>query len=333
MRKVTILLAVLAMVAPAYGANVFSYWENNNGDNDFHSATNWDIGLAPPAAAVADNWYLYVKLAGTDYSKITGDSYSYRITAGYWTDSKIVMDTGTYTVQTGEVRIGTCSHTQLCEVIQNGGTLNSTYGLDIGADNGNSPFYNGYGEYTITGGTLSGGPVDVAMGNRAYYGLFKVVGTDPVINVSAYNQAPIGISKTSQGSALSEGGVLEVVLVGGGNGVSVISAGDATLSGTLHVDVTGYTGTQTVIDILTAGTLTYKNHTNMYDPYGDSGVNPGDDDLVAWTDLVLSADNIAAGYILGDNGSGTLQVTIPEPAMMVLLGIGGTGMLIRRKRR
>ena len=335
MRNVTILLAVaavLAMSVPAYGGYVFTHWKNNNSNNDFHEDANWDATtggdpphLAPPETYDGDNWTGYVNMAGADYAKITKGFYTWK----FWVSTgKAVMDTGDYTnpVHPGSFWVGYNSYESgPGEWIQKAGTMNGS--PSIGGQNGNNDYGMGYGEYTIEGGTLNGSvTLASAMG---YYGLFKVVGTDPDINLSGYKQYPIGV----KGTTPSKGGNLEVILKGGGNGVSVIDCtggtGVATLSGTLHVDVTDYTGTETVINILTATSLTYKNHTETYDPDGDTGPL-GNDAL--WPDLVLDADSIAAGYTLGDNGSGTLQVTIPEPATLCLLGLGGIGVLIRRRR-
>ncbi len=341
MRNATILLAVVAVLAmsvPAYGVYVSTKWTNAASDNDYHNDANWDttydgtpgFHMAPPETNDGNMWSVNVPKAGADYAKITKGSYSWKFYVGYWTVSKVVMDPGTYTVRPGSCNIGE-THVTPCEWIQKGGTLDG--GFTIGRDNGNSPYGNGWGEYTIEGGTFSGGGVTLAA-NNAYYGLFKVVGATPAVNLSGYKQNPIGTYYSSGGvkGDDSKGGNLEVVLKDGGNGVSVINCtvgnGEATLSGTLHVDVTDYTGTETVIDILTATVLTYKDHTETYDPDGKFGPLGSTE----WPDLVLSADNITAGYTLGDNGSGTLQVTIPEPATLCLLGLGGIGVLLRKRR-
>jgi hypothetical protein len=148
-------------------------------------------------------------------------------------------------------------------------------------------------------------------------GLFKIAGTTPdLVQATSYEQTPLS--------------TLEIVLTDSGEIELFNVTGNAVLSGILKVVVpTAYSGGTKTIDVMTAGgTLTYTGHTKTYHDDFDAGTPQ-----VVYPDLVLDADSIAAGYILGDNGSGTLQVTIPEPATMVLLGIGGIGVLIRRKRR
>ena len=63
-----------------------------------------------------------------------------------------------------------------------------------------------------------------------------------------------------------------------------------------------------------------------YDDDGDDGTPE-----IPLPDLVLSADD--PNWVLGDDGAGTLQLTyVPEPATLVLLGIGGCLALLRRKK-
>ena len=342
MKKVMILLAVVAVglfyALPAEGTYYYTRWTNSAGDNDYHNDANWDTKidnvpgyhLAPPETSDGNSWYVDMDKGGDDYALVTKGSYSWKFKCGYWKPAKVVLAEGDYTFHPGSFTIGESQPENQCQFIQHGGTVEGS--PVIGRDNGNNPFGNGWGEYIIDGGTINGGKITVAS-NRANYGLFQIVGTSPTISISGYEQCPKGISKYG---VESPGGWLKVILVGDGNGVSVIDctngSGEAVLSGTLHVDISQYTGDQTIIDIITAKSLVYKDHTKTYDP------DASDDDptQVPYPDLTLSDENIAAGFQLAerDNGDGTytLQVVIPEPATLVLLGLGGCLTLLRRKK-
>ena len=299
MRNVTILLAavaVLAMAVPANGALVEWYPDGRTG-NWHASPTNWvDYSTTTPHAIPASGDTAYIRTGGTaQVTQLVANNIKLNMGWGSPGHLEMKADAARFEAAT-YLYIGfrTVAGSGTSTFSQSHGLVESREIL-VGEQGGS-------GIYTITGGRIEQISDHVSfimeVGDTGT-GRFNVVGTAP---------AAIIVAKYVQNSLSTLGITLD------STGVRVITVyNDATLAGTLVFDATSYTGTATVIDILQAGS----------DGTG----------TLSYSGLSLDAASTAAGYTLGDDGNGMLQVTIPEPATMALLGLGGIGVLIRRKRQ
>ncbi len=336
MRNLVILLAVVALAVPAYGDWYTTTWDGLAGDYDFHNDGNWGnskngttgVGIpdrAPPSGpddpVAGCIWWIHMESCGSAANPVivSSDVYYWKWRMGGWgsTNNGDVKMTGG-NVRSGNLWIGTnydYTGTYRGLWTQTGGTVSAS--IEIGTAWGNAGGPTCDGRYIIEGGSIDTTST-MALGgessNKIGKGLFKIMGTDPdLIQVGKYVQTPRS--------------TLEIVLNGDGEIELINVSGDAILSGILKVDASAYTGPPITINVLTAGgNLVYKEHTDTYNHDYDTGT-----DEIAYADLVLDADSIFAHYSLGNDGK-TLQVTIPEPATLALLTLGGLGVLIRRRK-
>ena len=335
MKKAAVLLAVVAVLAligtAQAGWNKFTVTEGN-----WSNASNWSLGNVPGCSGGgwADGENAEILGAKTCHIDIdtpcSGNDFNdlqwvYVGSCNHPGEAKVYLDTDhvfspRFGVNVGE---GCRSDSGRGTFIQTNGTLGgSPDKTSIRIADSETKYYQGYGTYIISGGNINN--VSILMGPehgwKKYfygYGFFTIdnsAGTVGTIQTGTFFESPRSTFK--------------IILDSNGNVPTVEVSGDATLSGVLRLEYTGYTPTPgTVIDVLTAGgTLTYKNHTMTYDDDGD-----GDTPEIPLPDLVLSADD--PNWVLGDDGAGTLQLTyVPEPATLVLLGLGGCLVLLRRKK-
>jgi hypothetical protein len=305
MRNATVVfavLAVMAMAVPAYGA-VWAVWDDGGADDSWYTGANWRdwYNNSNDYAPVVSGDRAYIDTGCTPttpvlISAVGGSITVDRVYLGYGSTSG--TDPGYLKMTTGTLTVARfliCySYSNSSIFTHEGGDV--SVGTMIIGDSGAVG-----GKYTISGGGIAATVIytgdDVPDGTGS--GTFEVVGTGSTgITTGSYNQNAYSTLGVTLDSA----------------GVDVISvSNDATLAGTLVFDATAYTGTGTVIDILQAGS-------------DGSGT-------LTYTGLSLDAASTTAGYTLGDDGNGMLQVTIPEPATMALLGIGGIGALLRRRRK
>ncbi len=364
MRKATIVLVVLAMAAfacPAWGAA--KTWVGGSGD-EWRTDANWVPDAEPTSAdqatisggasvrvgesnsaiagAAADTLAVGTSGGGTATLEVWGHGYgtnatfttggqvdvyagsTVNMTSGWWKpDGGIVVHAdalfnvsatgnGFMRYSSGNIKIyGEFNHT--------GGKVNPKSGTYyIGDCTGVDP---------ASGKFVSSGTADTRL---AYLqigdgGAFEVVGWPAWVQaggVSAY----VGTQWTQE-----SGGTLKCVIKddGAGNvGIRKIMVGRSGVGGTSYSNAVFKSGS--ILDMeIDGATVNVNDYFDLLTTYGqinDKSLGLHADDQTDWVISWHDTDS--------DGADDTLRVTyVPEPAALALLGIGGLGALIRRKRR
>ena len=216
-------------------------------------------------------------------------------------------------------------------VTQTGGTFNLrsvVYNAYLNV--GGNEYYRGNihdctGLYTISGGTLNqygdapdgGGDVDTTagmiLGTKAYSGDYVCTGNTGTLNVKGAWEASVDNVKLNALRMYREGDGNDAILIYDiiDDGIEkVVVANDVRFAGKLVITTNpGLNESHYVL-------MTYNSRNST-----------------AFDEIDLSA--LPAGWSIEyDKGAGNNELwLVPEPATMLLLGLGGIGVLIRRKRR
>ena len=335
MKKAVVLLAVvavLAMAGQARGDWTGTSYAWNTTIGDWSVASNWSPEGVPDGTSEEDSDKAHVVNGGT--VQITGDQSCFYFAVGgdYYDGTNwhhgpghAVMTGGSlqlYGSGNGGLYIGgyvnNTDPNNLCTFTQTAGDIGNIAYARVKIAGANA-WHKGLGKYTISGGSVRGW---FNLGYERWWGqgiaTFRVEGTGPTsIKPYGYIQG----ARSTLEIALNDDGEVTVIDV----------TGDATLSGTLKLEYLGSYEPEVgdTVTVMTAtGTVTYKNHTTLY-RYFD-GTNWVETTL---PDLVLDAPD---GWIFDPDypsgGNSLVLKYVPEPATLVLLGLGGCLTLLRRRK-
>jgi len=297
MKKLSVVLCVLVMVAVC-SSTFGSTFQSNDGHN-WSKAANWVWGNAPPTSsddAVVNNQYWTSGTVIVDAPAVCHDLY-----VGNWASGS--LDVQSSLTVSNDVHIG---------IFTNGsGTVSSSGSITA------SHIYVGQGDPGIL--NISAGSVGVT---ELYLG---VGGGSGVLNMS--------------GGAITATGLVHIG--NDGTGTATVSGGTITTA-SLWLSSTSGTSTTGNLD-LSGGVIT----TDYFNFGQNFGGGTGTLTLSATGKLVITNANMTPEawkeYLNGQMGTGilnaqmnvvgnTLEITaIPEPATMVILGLGGL-LAIRRKK-
>ncbi len=349
MRNVTIVLAVaavLALAGQAQGA-IFD-WDNSLGDGLWHTIgaggeTNWNRDNSELPGSSDDAWIRGGRTA--TFSAATGNVSVYRMAAGYSGIGTFNQTGGSLTVGSGHFYISESSGTGTYNL--SGGTL-ITKRMYVEYDtwyDGNSATWNITNSPSITISQLLqfGKSADLDENNCI---LTAVTGTVIHMTGSQFenmcqNDGVTGLAGLNNITFIFKGGLgdVDTFEVGGENvgciagGLSenfaleglALGTGADTEEGNIqlvdthdnHVDTSGKA------EALYVETLTLNDPDSVLDLNGK---------WLYYENLVLANGATIANVVTGAGATGGI-CEIPEPATMTLLGLGGIGVLLKRRRK
>ena len=313
MRKTMTVLCVLcvaALAAPAWGATI--NWEGDESKNWF-TGGNWTGGSYPTSA---NNDYADIKNATGNYCEIANgnaDARSIWVGVAGGNDGRLdILSTGTLTTQAWYPVALNNGEMNLYGNFAAGGTLN------IGASGGTFTLAHYGGAFTA----IQAYPTTLAAGST-----LKVVGSAGSVrfydnwgNVT-YTQKTGGILEPLVGAkvgGVSGTGLKTIDVDGSTANYKAVFEEDSLLKPGFADGVTPYEDTWTVL-------IGKDSHANAND-INDLGLKfAAGVDTSKWSFWFEDTDS--------DGSDDTLKVQyVPEPLTLTLLGLGGIGVLIRRRR-
>jgi len=320
MKNLRMLSMVLLLLfsTPAWGA--FLDWTNAMGTQDFTDPCNWSATPVPTVDS------LQVNMTGDDAAILWDTAACVGLRVGNATDSDgwLEIESGAdLTVGASDIKVGDISGYK--------GTINMTGGLFTGDGTGCYATFgtDGDGYLNISGGTWSSDRI--TLGEKA----------GDIGQIVLSSSGTLNLADDLKG-ATTAGGTFKVKLIGS-NATFTIGDDIRNLDGDAHDSIfefvlNGASGVGTGIVVGDAIGLT--SYTEIDLSFVGASVD-GTYTLMkaggAFTDPggLLSAASIAAGWsyelvTVGDYIE--LQATIPEPATISLLLVGGLATLMRRKK-
>jgi len=314
MRKcVVVLLMVCLMVSSAFATNNWTATTGSWGSPPGSANTNWNsttLGNIVPGGTEQ------VKIAGGTVCTVDVTTCVFgtqKLTVGTTTTQAALNIVSGGTLNAGaEVQVGDATGKN-GRVTQTGGTVNLVNGtasakLEVG-------YKDGVGYYTISGGTIAGdatySQLQVgASGANGGNGTFTVQGTGGSITVS---KLYVGASTAT--AQYTGTGTLAFEISGG---VSAINAGS------VNIDPTNVLAAVANLSVTKTGALPTGNII-LINNTGTSQV-AGAFDNIAWGSIVTLAGvnyTLTNTYVGGlDSIANDVALLIPEPASIVLLGLG-----------
>lgn len=319
----TTVLATVALAIPVTPAPAATYvWTNNGGDNAFTNTANWyEDGTVnnPPGAFTTDD-NLLVELAGADRAILNAASDGRWLRAGWNAGAQGEIDVvdGAVANMSNSIYLGFDATAAGTLTISGGSLVTSGY---ITLAN------NGQATMTMTGGTFQADRM--TLGSAA--------SGSGVLNISGDS------SFTLDNYLQSNGGSMTIGLSGSDATVQInnnLFAKDISVSNQFNFLLDGANGVGTGIQVTNAIELAAGTQVDV------SFLGPVVDGTYtlmtaggAFTDNtggnLLSPTSLAAGWtyqIVATGAGNELQVTVPEPASVALLSVGGAMMLNRRRR-